>query len=52
MYLISKFYFPKNYLLWMYSCLKVFTKENTQRPKYWLTGFEKKMNFKRKVEKY
>ena len=36
----------------MYSCLKVFTKEDTHRPKYWLTGFEKKMNFKRKVEKY
>jgi len=52
MYLISKFYFPKNYLLWMYKCLKVFTKKDTHRPKYWLTGFEKKLISKRQIEKY
>ena len=52
MYLISKFYFPKNYLLWMYKCLKVFTKKDTHKPKYWLTGFEKKLTSKRQIEQY
>jgi len=52
MYLISKFYFPKNYLLWMYKCLKVFTKKDIHKPKYWLTGFEKKLTSKRQIEQY
>lgn len=48
LYFLSKFYFPENYLGLMYKCLKVFTKD-IDRPKNWLTGFEKKIISKSKT---
>ncbi len=45
-YLISKFYFPKNYISLMYNSLEVFTKKSYLRKKNWRTGFEKKMTYK------
>ena len=44
-YLISKFYFPKNYINLMYDSLKVFTNISHIRKKNWRTGFEKKIDF-------
>tara|TARA_Y100001968_G_C19420520_1_gene751510 strand:- start:279 stop:1175 length:897 start_codon:yes stop_codon:yes gene_type:complete len=52
LYLVSKFYFPSNYLVWMYRCLKVFTKMDINKPRNWLTGFEKKITSKKQVNQY
>lgn len=49
MYLLSKFYFPKNYLSWMKISLKVFTGNKIEKPREWLTGAEKKIVFKKYI---
>ncbi len=51
-YLISKFYFPTNYIKWMYYSLKVFTGKEITRPKNWLTGYDKKITSKTKIKEY
>ena len=45
MYLISKFYFPENYINLMYSSLRVFNKSHSRKKK-WRTGYEKKVKKK------
>ncbi|MEC8100040.1 MAG: hypothetical protein VX089_02380, partial [Pseudomonadota bacterium] len=52
MYLVSKFYFPNNYLNWMYLCLKVFTMEGIDKCFAWQTGYEKKMVYRSNFWKY
>ena len=49
MYLISKFFFPKNYIDWMYRSLVVFTQQSKEKPRDWLTGFDKKKIYKKQV---
>ena len=51
-YVISKFYFPKNYISLMYNSLGVFTKKNYIRKKNWRTGFEKKLTYKVQFREY
>ena len=51
-YLISKFYFPKNYINLMYDSLKVFTNTSYMRKKNWRTGFEKKLTSKIQIREY
>ena len=51
-YLISKFYFSKNYINLMYDSLKVFTNTSYTRKKNWRTGFEKKLTSKIQIREY
>ena len=51
-YIISKFYFPKNYINLMYNSLKVFTNASHIRKKNWRTGFEKKLTSKIHIREY
>ncbi len=51
-YLISKFYFPKNYINLMYSSLRVFTQKKYIREQNWRTGFEKKLTYKVQFREY
>ncbi len=52
MYFFSKFYFPKNYISWMYKSLIVFTNNDIKKPISWLTGFEKKIISKKQINQY
>jgi len=40
-YILSKIFFPKNYVDYMYNSLKVFTNKDINRPKEWRTGSDK-----------
>jgi hypothetical protein len=51
-YILSKFYFPKNYINLMYKSLRVFTKKGYVRNKNWRTGFEKKLTYKVQLREY
>ncbi len=51
-YLISKLYFPKNYINLMYDSLEVFTNISYMRKKNWRTGFEKKLTSKIQIREY
>ena len=48
LYLISKLYFPKNYIVWMYRSLEVFTEKSGKKPRDWFTGFDKKKKIYKK----
>ena len=49
-YLISKLYFPKDYLKNMYASLGVFTNNKNNKPKKWMTGSDIKAISKRIIE--